>query len=50
MSTLENLLICAFLVAIVLVPKAVYTWLALRDEARASRMESRLERSAGGAE
>jgi hypothetical protein len=50
MSTLETIFITAFAVTIALAPKALDTWLSLRDASRANREESLLERAAGGAE
>ena len=50
MFTLETIFITAFAVTVILAPKALETWLSLRDAARASSEESMLERAAGGAE
>jgi hypothetical protein len=50
MFTLETIVITAFAVIVILAPKALDTWLSLRDAARASSEESMLERAAGGAE
>jgi hypothetical protein len=50
MSAIETILIIAVAAAIALAPKALDTWLSLRDASRASREESLLELAAGGAE
>jgi hypothetical protein len=50
MFTLETIFITAFAVTIVLAPKALDTWLSLRDSTRASHEEALLERATGGAE
>ena len=50
MSAIETILITAVAATIALAPKALDTWLSLRDATRARQEESFLELAAGGAE